>query len=522
VSTSLRFHSILFNQPNGADIYASEAPECFADLRLDQVVAAITAGREEYNLAPFFYTPLHDPDEAQYRHDILRDLENGETLTSVTTFAQQMRRMRQQLLQEQKLHYRYQQERWFLAAVETYCDAVRALAEALSRLELRSAGVQAFREYLNAYSASSDFTSLVAETRQLLHNLADVQYCVHIQGNRVTVSPYADETDYSAEVEATFAKFKQGAAKDYRVKFSDWPEMNHVEAQILDLVARLNPGVFQELDEFSARHRDYLDETIRSFDREAQFYLAYLEFMGRFKSSGLDFCYPVVSAQSKEVYAQDTFDLALATKLVPGETAVVRNDFSLTGSERIFVITGPNQGGKTTFARMFGQLHYLASLGLPVPGSNARLFLPDQIYTHFEREEDLKTLRGKLDEELVRIHDILERATGASVIIMNESFASTTLHDALFLGTQTLRRIIAIDALCVYVTFVDELTSLSDSTVSLVSTVVPDNPAERTFKIVRQPADGLAYAVAIAEKYGLTYESLRRRVNSASRRSVAR
>ena len=58
----------------------------------------------------------------------------------------------------------------------------------------------------------------------------------------MTVSKYEGEADYSAEVEATFAKFKQGAVRDYLSKFSDYPDMNHVEAQILDLVARLAPG----------------------------------------------------------------------------------------------------------------------------------------------------------------------------------------------------------------------------------------------------------------------------------------
>ena len=122
---------------------------------------------------------------------------------------------------------------------------------------------------------------------------------------------------------------------------------------------------------------------------------------------------------------------------------------------------------------MFGQLHHLAALGLPVPGSEARLLLADQVFTHFEREEDLSTLQSKLEEELGRLREILERATRNSVLIMNESFTSTTLQDAQFVGTQVLRQIIDRDIVCVCVTFVDELASLSDATVSMMSTVSP-------------------------------------------------
>lgn len=511
----MTFHSILFKKTeDGLKKETIAAPDFFVDLNLDQIIDAITAGKQEYNLKPFFYTALNDIDAIKYRHEIMQDLENETLFEPIKSFAQKMRTMREHLAQIGKLYYKYQQESWFLDAVEIYCDAVNDLVHDLSPLDLKSRGFLAFRQYLTIYANSGRFTALLVETKKLKAHLSTVKYCLLIKGNAIKVRKYEAEIDYSAEVEATFEKFKQGAVEDYRVKFIASRDMNHVEARILDLVAQLYSEIFLELDNFCVKNAPYLDETLGVFDREIQFYVAYLEYVAIFKRAGLKFCYPQISNPCKEIYDKEGFDLALAYKLVLEKSSIVCNDFYLKDKERIFVVTGPNQGGKTTFARTFGQLHYLASLGCPVPGREAQLFLCDRLFTHFEKEENIKDLRSKLEDDLVRIYHILNQATSNSIIIMNEILTSTTLNDALFLSKEIMEKIIQLDSLCVYVTFIDELTSFSEKTVSMVSTIVPENPALRTYKIVRRPADGLAYAIAIAEKYRLTYNCLKERLKS--------
>jgi DNA mismatch repair protein MutS len=506
-----RFDSILAVGHDDIDETATE-PAHFGDLHLDQIVAAVLTGREEYALAPFFWQPLRDVEAISYRHEIIKDLQQVDVRDVVTTFAALMRQTRGHLALSKKLRYDLQRERWLLEAVAVYCGAVRQFENQLASTSVSSAGFGALREYLSGYVGSAGFESLDADTQALRAELAQVQYEVLIGDARVRVSRYEDQPSLTAQVESSFARFKQGSVKDYRVGFREHAEMNHVEAQILELVARLYPDTFARLREYCTRRRDAMDATIVRFDREVQFYLAYLEHIEGLRAEGLAFCLPGVSNAGRELHAWQGFDLSLAGKLAGRAESVVCNDLRLTGPERILVVTGPNQGGKTTFARMFGQLHYLASLGLPVPAREAQLSLPDRLFTHFEKEESLETLRGKFEDELVRIRGILQHATSDSILIMNESFGSTALRDALAVGSEIVRKIISLDARCVFVTFVDELASLCDATVSMMSTVDADDPARRTYRIERKPADGLAYAAALAEKYQLTYDQLSRRI----------
>jgi DNA mismatch repair protein MutS len=505
--------SILFDAPDERLVAERrEAPDCFRDLNLDQIVKAATAGREDYDLLPIFNLPLSSVEAIRYRHEVFQDFENPEVCACVRWFSERMRGLRITLIETCKLYYELQRQRQHLDTIGEYCEAVNALARVLTLVELRSRGLVRLRQYLGDYTRSAAFRSLAAETEKLQADLSAITYAVRIDGKRIEVSRYGGEPDYAAEVLEAFSKFKQGAVEPREFSFRSYAEMNHIEAAILERVAQLFPEIFSALAQYCKRHRDFLDPVVTSFEREAQFYLAWIEYLRPLEKAGLHVCYPQVSQLARSTRCSDTFDLALAHGRAGDGAAVVVNDFELQAPERIMVVSGANQGGKTTFARLIGQVHYLAGIGCPVAGREATLSLVDRVLTHFEREERVETLSGKLEDSLERMRRLLGEATASSLLIMNESFDATTVRDALFLNREILRRVMERDMLCVCITFLDELASLSEKTVSYVATVDPRDPAKRTFRVVRKPAEGLAYAMAIAEKYGLTYERVKERI----------
>jgi len=131
----------------------TEEPGFFGDLNLDQVVEAVVAGREEYELRPIFYAPLREAEAVEYRHDVFRDLRKPDVRAAATAFAEAMQQVRRYLTLVEKQHYRYEQERWLLDAAIVYRDAVAALLEvALRELELDSRGMRGWRERLGEYA----------------------------------------------------------------------------------------------------------------------------------------------------------------------------------------------------------------------------------------------------------------------------------------------------------------------------------------------------------------------------------
>ncbi|MDL4775831.1 MutS-related protein [Actinomadura xylanilytica] len=505
--------SILFETLEHAGEPGVAEPGHFRDLNLDQIVRAATEAAGAEAVAPYFRRPLRDPGLVAFRQHIFRDLEDPAVRRVAERFTASVARTRTRLEALARRKHPPQAHRWFLEIVLDYTAAVSGLAEGLDTSAATSPGLRALRDDVAEHVRAAPFGALREGARRLRDRLGEVRYDILLRGDQAGVAPHDEDGrfDYTERVLATFERFRQEPPPEEHEDTAPALGLDVVEAGILDLVAELFPALFGDLAAFHGAHRDFVSAEIVRADRELRFYLGYLAFLAPVREAGMPTCYPAVSATGGELLARDVYDLALAAKLAADGGRAVTNDLRLDGAERVLVVSGPNQGGKTTLARAFGQLHHLAALGCPVPGQEVRIFLPDRVFTHFERRETFGGLASKLEEELLRMRTILEHATPRSVIVLNEILSSTTPDDARLLSEALLASIVRLDAPCLWVSFVDELSLMSPTAVSMVGTVAGDSTT-RTYKVVRRPADGRAHALAIAERHGLTHAQIIGRV----------
>lgn len=485
------------------------APACLADLHLDHVFTAILGGRAEYHLEEELWSPPGSAAAVAYRQEAMRDIEREAVGAAVREFTDRMRTVRGGLARSAGYEHPVQQHTTHLETAHAYVAAVRGFADRLAAAEPQSRAMTSLATRLADLTRSVGFAALADDAARTQAALDGVVYRLHVSNDRVRVTrATGHEHDYSAEVLAVFDRFGSAAEPRPPSRVDEAAAMNHVEEGVADRVAALYPQEFGLLEQFATRHHAFVDPGVRAADRELQFHLAGLWFAARLRAAGVPVCWPEVSETDRSIDLVASCDPALALEQ-PDQ--LVLNDAQARGDERILVVTGPNQGGKTTFARMLGSVIFLASLGFPVPGQRARLPLPDHVLTHFARAEDLADLRGALDDDLVRLRDILAAATPRSLVILNEVFTSTTVSDAAQLSRRTLDLLRETGCTGVWVTFLTELAELP-GVVSLVSQVAEDDPTVRTFRVVRQPAGGPTWAETLALAQGLDRESLRRRL----------
>jgi hypothetical protein len=258
-----------------------------------------------------------------------------------------------------------------------------------------------------------------------------------------------------------------------------------------------------------AQAADNILAFVRSLRFELAFYIGCLNLQEQLAGIGQPVCMPEpLPASDPKLRAQGLYDVCLSLSM---KASVVPNDFDADG-KMLVMITGANRGGKSTFLRSVGQAQLMMQCGMFVAAKGYRASPCDGLFTHFKREEDSSMRSGKLDEELSRMSDIVNAARPGSMILANESFASTNEREGSEIARQIVRALTESGVRVLYVTHLFDLAHgffVQNLDSALFLRAEREDDARRTFKVVE--------AEPLPTSYG---EDLYRQIFANGRRPV--
>lgn len=233
-------------------------------------------------------------------------------------------------------------------------------------------------------------------------------------------------------ISAKFGNFLQGTSFVYRkqkneilnpkMKFAPTytlPEMDSVGAE--DLCNRSDKAVNKTAN-ILAKTAENFQNFFNALTNELAFYVGSLNLYEKLNAINMPLCIPEIkTAGSNSRNWQELYDLSLA--LLKNEK-ITGNDNAME-DKTLCIITGANQGGKTTFLKSIGQAQLMAQCGMEVGAEKYTAPIKNNIYTHFKKEEDTNMHSGKLDEEMSRMDKIVSEIKPGDMILSNESFSST-------------------------------------------------------------------------------------------------
>ena len=247
---------------------------------------------------------------------------------------------------------------------------------------------------------------------------------------------------------------------------------------------------------------------------EIEFLVKATNLLRTLSDKGLTLCKPEIVTDRNVFIAKDLYNPCVALK-VEGE--IIANDVEFDNDVMIFVLTGPNRGGKSVITCAIGLAQAMLQLGMFVPAASATISIADGIYTHFPTGADDTIDKGRLGEECARLRDIFHDVTKDSLVLLDESLSSTGSYEASYIAGEVLAGFSRIGCRCLFSTHLHELAAeidninartAPDGGTRIDSLVAGIEDGKRSFKIYRMKPDGKSYARDIADKYGLSYETI--------------
>jgi hypothetical protein len=525
--------------------------EAMADLGLSDLARALAFDpRQEERVKAVLLSMVDDANVIHFRQRVLSDLMNNDALAAG---------LRDLLPSLNQLSFygspgrpnepALQQTLFRLGELELYVDCVQRLRRALAEQgdHLHAEAFIQLRDTLTAAANEPAFQALVAELPALLDKVRNIgsitigiNLNAHMLPSEATLLSINNHRFKGAGI-PLLDKLRnkndptQGLARLHRIVLPDGMPATRENMMLVPLfkdLSELLETTARPVAEALARYAKLNAQMLISLESEIAFYLGALQWMKHVRDAGLPLCAPQIASTEERLFdARGLFNINFAMRMMgrsPDTSLadrIVLNDATFNDAGRIFILTGPNQGGKTTFTQAIGLIHVLAQAGLHVPAHSARLSPVDAIFTHFAKEERPNTEAGRLGEEAKRLHNIFQRATRRSLVLLNESLSSTSPDESLYLSMDIVRGLRLLGARAIFATHlhglaeaIDEInrdTAGDSALASLVSvTQQAGEGGRRTYRIMATAPQGLSYARDIARKHGISFEQIEQLLKS--------
>jgi|GEM_PF-141259 len=511
-------------------------PEAVADLDLAPLLRALSGQdpRRERFVGGVLTALCTDPQILSYRAEVVDDLLADatlrealrDTLPDLEALGQE-RRLGPDAGPVQRIVQR-------LVALELFVDVTLSLSQALDRAAPRARALQALRATVKALAETPPFPALQADLPALRAQITAAR------GVTIGINLSDDLLPQSATILSLETERMEGrpgllerllGRAGGRAGLTPLrPGDGATDNALLRDLRRLLERVVAPVGEALERYTTIQTHILAGLGPELALLLHAAALIARVQRAGLPLCRPQVAPLAERSTAiAECYNLSLALRLLeqaegPGDLAarVVTNTATLDSSGRVWILTGPNRGGKTTYTRAIGLAHVLAQAGLYVPGRAARLSPVDAIYTHFPAAERAQVGQGRLDDEAARLATIFAQATPHSLILLNEVLAGTSTVEALGLARDAVRGLHLLGARAIYVTHLHELALLveeinaqtaGDGVVASVVAAGDEDGAEdggprRIYRMRRGPPRGRSYASEIAVEHGISFPQL--------------